>query len=310
MEKDTEAKTITIRAVIPHYFAEAEAPVCGIGAGFGSRLPGARLARSIALSRCLHGLLNLRCAGRDLLLDLRTAQGVPTPAVADGFAVNVAVEVVVVVHQECCLMDVITPLAPQVRILRLDLEDPRHLGLAARDWLIAHPSPADLNLYLEDDLVISDPWFAEKILWLAQRTDHRCVLLPHRYELIRRPDLPPRLLIDGPIDHGELAAWHRPVEGAVTGNFRCELDLQFDCPSNPHAGCFGISRPQLLKLRERELPTEGFVGPLETAATFTVGCAFLLLKPALVNRKFLMIEHGHPSYRGYLNPEHQLAKHS
>ena len=47
--------TITVRAVIPHYFAEASAPVREIGGGFGSRQPGSRLARSIAFSRCLQG---------------------------------------------------------------------------------------------------------------------------------------------------------------------------------------------------------------------------------------------------------------
>ena len=201
-----------------------------------------------------------------------------------------------VVHQRACLLDVIAPLVPQVQVLQRDLDDPRELGLAARDWLIGHPAPADFNLYLEDDLVIQDPLFVEKILWMAERTNHKCVLLPHRYELTRRLDLPPRLLIDGAIDHNEIKAWHRPAAGVATGEFRGQQGLQFDCPSNPHAGCFGISRPQLLLLRERELPTDGFVGPLETAATYTVGCAFLLLKPALVNRRFLMIEHGHPSW--------------
>ena len=49
------------------------------------------------------------------------------------------------------------------------------------------------------------------------------------------------------------------------------------------------------------------MGPLESAATLTVGCAFMLLKPALVNLGFLMVEHGHPVYRGYLNLEHQLV---
>ena len=67
---------ITVRAVIPHYFAEVTAPVHEIGAGFGSRQAGGRLARSIALSRCLHGLLNLRRSTIDLQLDLRTAVGV------------------------------------------------------------------------------------------------------------------------------------------------------------------------------------------------------------------------------------------
>ena len=169
--------------------------------------------------------------------------------------------------------------------------------------LIRHPLPADLNLYLEDDLVIHDHLFLDKTLWMAQRSDHRCVLLPHRYELTRRLDLPPRLFIDGAIDNDEIKAWHRPSAGFATGEFRGQKGLQFDCPSNPHSGCFCISQPQLLVLRELDLPRDGFVGPLETAATYTVGCAFLLLKPALVNRQFLMIEHGHPSYLGYLHPD-------
>ena len=294
-------QTITVRAVIPHYFAEAKAPVREIGAGFGSRHPGSRLARSIAFSRCLQGLLNLRRSSEDLQLDFRTTSGVATPAAADFFELKL--EVVVVVYQDACLLDVIAPLVPQVQVLRSDLDDPRELGLAARDWLISHPSPADLNLYLEDDLVIHDPLFAEKILWMAQRSHHQCVLLPHRYELTRRLDLPPRLLIDGEIDNDETKAWHNPSPGIATGAFRGQQGLRFDCPSNPHSGCFGISRPQLLVLRERELPRDGFVGPLETAATYTVGCAFLLLKPALANRRFLMIEHGHPSYLGYLNSD-------
>ena len=290
-----------MRAVIPHYFAEAEAPVREIGAGFGSRHPGSRLPRSIALSRCLHGLLNLRRSNQDLQLDFRSATGVATASAEDLF--DIRVEVVVVVHQDACLLDVIVPLVPQVRVLKLDLEDPRNLGLAARDWLIDHPAPADLNLYLEDDLVIQDPLFADKILWMAQRSNHQCVLMPHRYELTRRLDLPPRLLIDGTIDHEEFAAWHRPSPGVAVGEFRGQQGLQFDCPSNPHAGCFGISRQQLSVLKEMQLPREGFVGPLETAATYTVGCAFTLLKPALADRRFLMIEHGHPSYLGYLNPD-------
>jgi hypothetical protein len=293
--------SITVRAVIPHYFAESEAPVREIGAGFGSRHPGSRLARSIAFSRCLIGLLNLRRSTQDLQLDLRTATGVSTAPATHSF--DIRLEVVVLVHQDACLLDVIVPLVPQVRVLRVDLEDPRQLGLAARDWLIHHSAPADLNIYLEDDLVIQDSLFADKILWMAQRSNHKCVLLPHRYELTHRLDLPPRLLIDGPIDHEEFQSWHRPSHGVAVGEFRGQRDVQFDCPSNPHSGCFAISRPQLMALQKRELPREGFIGPLETAATYTVGCAFMLLKPALVNRHFLMIEHGHPSYLGYLNPD-------
>ena len=100
---------------------------------------------------------------------------------------------------------------------------------------------------------------------MAERSNHQCVLLLVR---LTRHLISPGL-IDGAIDHGEIEAWHRPTAGA-TGEFGATRN-QFDCPSNPHSGCFGISRSQLLLLRERELPRDGFVGPLETAATYTVG---------------------------------------
>ena len=76
-------------------------------------------------------------------MDFRSATGVATASAEDLF--DIRVEVVVVVHQDACLLDVIVPLVPQVRLLKLDLEDPRNLGLAARDWLIDHPAPADLE---------------------------------------------------------------------------------------------------------------------------------------------------------------------
>jgi hypothetical protein len=54
-------------------------------------------------------------------------------------------------------------------------------------------------------------------------------------------------------------------------------------------------------LRKHNLPTEGFIGPLETAATLTVLQHFPVLKPTIRQRNFLWVEHGHPSYEGYLN---------
>ena len=79
----------------------------------------------------------MRRSSKDLQLDFRTTSGIPTPAATDTFELKL--EVVVVVHHDACLLDVIAPLVPQVQVLRSDLDDPRQLGLAARDWLINHP---------------------------------------------------------------------------------------------------------------------------------------------------------------------------
>ena len=268
--------------------------MCEIGAGFGSRQRGASCSQ-YCLSRCLHGLLNPPLT-KDLQLDLRSAAGIATPASMESFELKL--EVVVVVHQN--LLDVIAPwfrrggCFVKISMIRANL---------AGGGLVDQTSFLLISTYLEDDLVISDPLFVDKILWMAERSNHQCVLLPHRYELTRRLDLPPRLLIDGAIDQDVMESWHRPYAGIATGTYRGQEGLIFDCPSNPHSGCFGISRQQLVVLREKQLPRHGFVGPLETAATYTVGCVFLLLKPALVNRQFLMVEHAHPSYLGYLNPD-------
>ena len=207
------SRTITVRAVVPHYFAEASSPVREIGAGFGSRQPGGRLARSIAFSRCLHGLLHLRRSIKDLQLDFRTAEGIATPASTE--SCELKLEVVVVVCQGACLLDVIAPLVPQVQLLRRDLDDPRELGLVARDWLISHPSPADLNLYLEDDLVIQDPLFVDKILLPAFQPPMCATTAPVRVNASFGS--PP--LDRWSIDHGEIEAG-MPTAGIATGEFR------------------------------------------------------------------------------------------
>ena len=179
--------------------------------------------------------------------------------------------------------------------------------MEARDWLINHPWPADLNLYLEDDLVVHDPLLPEKILWMAQQSNHQCVLLPHRYELTRNPLNAPRLYVDGPIEH-HVYDWYEPKNSFAQGRFRHYQKLDFDVPSNPHSGFFGVSREQLMRLRQISLPCDGFVGPLETAATYTVGSAFTLLKPSWDCREFLTIEHAHPSFLGYLVPDNGAAE--
>ena len=295
-------RPLHIRAVIPHFYREsAEHEPVLIGEGFGSRRPGSRWLRAAAFQRCLCGLLNLRRSSQDLSLDLRHAKAMLTPIanVRPGFP-EITLEIVVLVVQDAFLMEVIRSVLPQARLLKVDINDPRELGFAARDWLIQHPNPADLNLYLEDDLVINDPLLPEKILWMAAESNDKCVLLPHRYELTRRPGSEPRLYIDGPIDVDNFTDWHQPFVSFANGNFQGQQRVYFDVPINPHAGFFGISRSQVLYLKEKNLPTQGFVGPLESAATLTVGKYLTILKSSLGMRSFLEIEHAYPSYIGYL----------
>lgn len=281
--------------MLPHFFCEGGSKV------YGSGRSGVRLARSVALLRCLNGLWGLRHHPQDLELDLIKARAEMTSlSDLEGVHQFIEVDIHVLVNGNDYLLEALESFEPSVMIHHHQLEDPRQLALVARDFLVEHGSPSDFNLYLEDDLVIHDPLLPEKMLWIAEYSQHQCVLLPHRYECLRTPGAPPRLYVDGKIEQEDLEGWHRPEKGVARGRFRGWQDVSFDCPVNPHAGCFGLSRLQVMRLREEEMPYEGFVGPLETAATYTVGKFFQLLKPCWPQREFLTIEHGHPSFLGYL----------
>ena len=94
--------------------------------------------------------------------------------------------------------------------------------------------------------------------------------------------------------------WHQPHYAAAKGNFKGQ-DIVFDIPINPHAGCFGLSRQQLISLKDQDLPQEEFIGPLETAATMTVGKYFKILKTSFSHCSFFEIQHAHPSFLINLN---------
>ena len=63
--------------------------------------------------------------------------------------------------------------------------------------------------------------------------------------------------------------------------------MSFDLASNPHSGCFVVSATQADELSQQPLPREGFVGPLETAATLTVLHRYPVMKPSLEHWRFL-----------------------
>lgn len=298
------SKPLRVRVAIPHYFRETPE-----GSGYGSGRPGAALVRGIALARCLSGLLNLQRSDSDLVLNIGerciNSTGPRTPARQ---LPPLALELHVLSTGGQRLDAVLEGFRGRLQLHDVQLEDPRTLALAARDFLIQHPEPMDLALYLEDDLVVQDSLFLDKQAWFLQAVRHQAVLMPHRYE-----SLPgrggQRLLVDGPLRPEFIGRFTNPQRGVARGRFGGGEEVNFDRTANPHAGLFCVSAPQLERLREAELPRDGFVGPLETAATLTVLGQFPVLKPSLADRDFLWIEHGHPSFQGYVNqlPHQELA---
>ena len=286
-----------MRVGIPHFFRED-----GHGCmGYGSSRPKARLPRSLALARCLQALLAQGRAHDDLVLHIGGRCLQPTPALERSGPPLPPLEVEVHVFTDGShrLEEVLQLFGGQIQVHSLDLEDPRQLPLACRDHLVAAEPRADLSLYLEDDLVLSDPLFFDKQRWFLERSGGRAVLMPHRYELIPGGG-GRRLLIDGPLRPGFIGRFCQPKDAVASARFLDGQQVSFDRTANPHSGLFCVNSEQIHALRQQTLPRQGFVTPLETAATLTVLQHFAVLKPALAHRAFLWVEHGHPSFLGTL----------
>jgi hypothetical protein len=285
------AEPLRLRVAIPHFFREGASEASG---GYGSGRSGNRLARSLALARCLGGVLGLNRAVHDWILNIAERQLEPTPASA---LPALQVELHLFVCGEHWLQEVVELFGARLQLHILELDYPMQLPLTAVRQLLDFPTPADLNLYLEDDLVIQDHLYADKLHWFSQRTEHRFVLMPHRREQTVA-NAPQRLFVDGPIKPvGQLEpVWASDEAAIANGRFWDGQELSFVQPANPHSGSFCLSSPQLEQVRSAQWPPKPFVGPLETAATGSVLAHFPLLKPSWSCREFLTIEHGNPSF--------------
>lgn len=293
------SSSLRLRVVIPHFFCEGASDVTG---GYGSGRLGNRLPRSLALARCLGSVLALNRARQDWILNIAERQLEWTPVSSLHGLPEVKVELHLFVTDDRWLKDVVEIYESRIHLHRFALEDPRQLPLMAVRQLLDMPTMADLSIYLEDDLVIQDPRYADKLVWFHQRTDHRFVLMPHR----REPTVasaPQQLYVDGPIKPiGQIKpVWASEEEAMAKGRFWDGQELKFCKASNPHSGSFGVSARQLMHLRDAPWPPANFVGPLETAATGTVLGHFPVLKTSWSCRDFLALEHGNPSFLSLIN---------
>ena len=195
-----------------------------------------------------------------------------------------------------CLEDVLCIFADKITVHEKNLSDPRVLPLTTVDSLLKGDDGWDFCLYLEDDLIVQDPFYIDKYSWFTHQTEHRFALMPHRREPTVH-NTPKQLFVDGPIVRNDNCASYRSGDEDIvaSGAFWGE-QIKFVNASNPHSGSFCLSSQQLSALRSAQWPPEEFVGPLETAATGTVMSTFSVLKPAWENRYFLTVEHGNPSF--------------
>lgn len=283
-----------VRVVVPHFYREGQEQV-----GYGSSRSGTGLARQLALGRCLGSLLAMGRQAQDLILNPAENMLEVAPPLHDTSTrlAGVQIELHVFVNGSHYLQELVHLLSDRLTVHHCDLEDPMQLPLAASQWLCRHPEPADLHLYFEDDLVIQDPRYVDKLVWFTERTQHRYVLMPHRLEPCVA-QAPMRLCVDGPVKPvgQETPVWSDQEQEQARGTYWDGRSVGFAEASNPHSGSFCLSEPQRQRLLASGAEPMEFVGPLETAATGTVLAQFPVWKTVWAERDFLWVEHGHPSF--------------
>jgi hypothetical protein len=153
----------------------------------------------------------------------------------------------------------------------------------------------DYYFVVEDDHVIHDPLFIDKLAWFEQQFGPRRLLRPTRYEMSHSgtpalvsawPTIPTDLLVQ--------LGLRRPGQpAALTGRWHGR-EQSFVLPANPHAGGYFVSNAQLSHwvttpwFYDRDT---SFVGPMESATALSLGRAFDVYEPSRPDPFFLSIEH-------------------
>jgi hypothetical protein len=151
----------------------------------------------------------------------------------------------------------------------------------------------DYYCYLEDDLILYDPWLFAKLAWFSSQAGMEALLLPNRFER-GTGELVNKAYIDGDLAPGVTARFQDVSEIPDFRGTALGVPLIFKRPLNPHSGCYFLTAEQMARwTRQPDFldRSSSFVGPLESAATLGIMRAFRIYKPSRENASFLEIEH-------------------
>jgi hypothetical protein len=185
---------------------------------------------------------------------------------------------------------------------------PRMLPFEAQRIMRERAGGYDLYGYFEDDLIIDDPAFFAKIAWFAEKFGPNALLMPVRYEFAHT-GTPTKVAIDHRLSSKALAPFRRmPVPTVQRGSWNGR-EQTFRLPQNPHSGCFVVTETQLKlwmgqpSFYDRDV---SWIGPLESASTYSPGKVFGLYIAAEPDPWFLQIEHYGTRYAATIAPPGEI----
>ncbi|HJZ89239.1 MAG TPA: hypothetical protein VKE40_00100 [Gemmataceae bacterium] len=185
------------------------------------------------------------------------------------------------------------PLGPGYFAHLLSSADPRLLGFECHAALRDRLGQYDYYCYLEDDLILHDPWFFVKLQWFTGQFGEDAVLMPNRYEAGRNK-LVHRVYVDGPIRPDVTTPFQDVSDTPELMGDVLGMPVAFRRVHNPHSGAFFLTARQMATWAARPYFLDRdtrFIGPLESAASLGVMRTFRVYKPVPEVGAFLEIEH-------------------
>lgn len=268
---------------IPHYARRHASP--SASARHGSEQADVR-PRVAALAQCIHAL-HQHFGTEQVTMQLAERRTVPANLSLAG-----EVHVVVCTTGENHVLDLLPVSRNLFQHFPTDVL-PHQLGLQCRTILRDRWGNYDYYSYLEDDLILHDPWFFAKLRWFNQCVGQTCLLLPNRFERGPGP-LAHKAYVDGDLAPETTSRFQDVSDAPHLDATVMGLPLVFRRPLNPHAGCFFLNHEQLkLWVQQPHFldADSSFIGPLESAATLGIMRTFRIYKAAREQAGFLEIEH-------------------
>lgn len=176
------------------------------------------------------------------------------------------------------------------------LDDPKNLGLGCHLTLKCQLGVYDYYGYLEDDLILRDAYFFQKLNWFNRRLGDQAVLQPNRFEVAQQGQ-PAKVYVDPDFESISPTFADCPHNFSDNQILSAEFmgqPLTFNRARDPHSGCFFLNARQMEFWSQQPCfmnYSRRFISGLESCATLGLMETFRVYKPAFENASFLEIQH-------------------
>lgn len=281
-----------ILLTIAHFFNPSN------GGRYGSqRKPQPRIQ---ALRQCITNIHQL--FGNQCIIDI--AQRLAVPA---NLSQSHNIDIIICTTQDCHLLEEIC--LPSVFYQHYPTKaEPMLLGFECQAVLKECLDKYDYYCFLEDDLILHDPWFFIKLAWFTDLSGDLNLLQPNRYE-VSTSNIIQKAYVDGDLATRVTAKFQNVQEQPELLGKIMNTSVVFRRALNPHSGCYFLNTRQMHHWVKQPYflnRDPSFIGPLESAATLGIMQTFKIYKPAFTQASFLEIQHFGTAFLSLVGNQVQL----